>query len=150
MLSWKLSPPSLLSLWSWLIPVSRQDHEILIWINKNCIFPANTHDRKTEYSLEYLRVLLWSRISVFQEFFFPLTKQHCFCIHIFYLFAFCVDVISQLPASIAFFLYGHKSWVFFEWKRMVDTVNSACFSSLEITSKTAYMFFIEKCGFWKA
>jgi len=65
------------------------------------------------------------------------------------LFGFGVDVISQVPITITFCLYGQKSRAFSEWKRMVDKVNGAFFSSLEITSKTAYMFFIEKCGFWK-
>lgn len=86
----------------------------------------------------------------FSKIFFSLAKQHCFCIHIFYLFGFCIDVISQLPVSIAFFLCGQKSWIFFKWKRMVDILNSVCFSNLEINSKTAYTFCIEKCGFWKA
>lgn len=153
---WKLSSPSLLSVWSWLMLAQDKTTRLLYaWIKIISFLQAKMRKRsegKTEYSLGYLRVLLWTRISVFQDFFLSLSKQRCFCIDKFYLFGFCVDVISKVWVSIAvlpFFLYGQKSWVFSEWKRVVDKVNSACFSSLEITSETAYTFFIEKCGFWK-
>lgn len=101
---------------------------------------------KTEYSVEYLRVLLWTRISVFHFFFLSVKTEVLLYRQILFVWVSCR---CDFPGASQYFLYGQKSWPFSEWKRMVDKVNSACFSSLEITSKPAYTFFIEKCGFWK-